>query len=173
DPAIRQLRSAGRRRVEDVRARTRPRAAVQRSGCGARGRGGGERTQRPEQHDLPLHGVSPYLVSARATYPGSVPRRAGSTIQGMTDTLAPTRTVASFIGGQPQTDAPGGRITSTNPANSSDVVAEALLGDASTFVAAARAAREAQQAWADVPAPVRGRAIQQIGRLVEDNKEAL
>jgi alpha-ketoglutaric semialdehyde dehydrogenase len=91
----------------------------------------------------------------------------------MSETLAPTRTVASVIGGRPQTDAPGGRITSTNPANSSDIVAEALLGDASTFVAAARAAREAQQAWADVPAPVRGRAIQQIGRLVEDNKEAL
>jgi alpha-ketoglutaric semialdehyde dehydrogenase len=91
----------------------------------------------------------------------------------MTDTLASTRTVASVIGGKPQTDAPGGRLTSTNPANTSDVVAETLLGDASTFVAACQAARDAQQAWADVPAPVRGRAIQQIGRLVEDNKEAL
>ena len=38
---------------------------------------------------------------------------------------------------------------------------------------AARAAREAQREWAAVPAPVRGRAIQQIGRLVEENKEAL
>src|SRR5204863_7364111 len=34
-------------------------------------------------------------------------------------------------------------------------------------------ARDAQRAWRDVPAPVRGRAIQQAGRLVEDNKEAL
>src|SRR5689334_17881776 len=92
----------------------------------------------------------------------------------MTDTLAQqTRTVASIVSGRPETDAPGGRITSTNPADTSDVVAEALLGDASTFVAACRAAREAQAAWAEVPAPVRGRAIQQIGRLVEDNKEAL
>ena len=91
----------------------------------------------------------------------------------MTETLASSRTVASVIGGRPQTDAPGGRLTSTNPTRTSDVVAEVLLGDASTFVAACRAAREAQSAWADVPAPVRGRAIQQIGRLVEDNKESL
>jgi alpha-ketoglutaric semialdehyde dehydrogenase len=92
----------------------------------------------------------------------------------MTETLASqTRTVASIVGGRPQTDAPGGRLVSTNPADGSDVVAEALLGDASTFVAACRAAREAQPGWAEVPAPVRGRAIQQIGRLVEDNKEAL
>ena len=92
----------------------------------------------------------------------------------MTDTLArDTRTVASIVGGRPETDAPGGRLVSTNPADSSDVVAEALLGDAATFVAACRAARAAQHGWAAVPAPVRGRAIQQIGRLVEDNKEAL
>ena len=47
------------------------------------------------------------------------------------------------------------------------------LGDAGTFVDACAAARAAQREWARVPAPVRGRAIQQIGRLVEDNKEAL
>jgi hypothetical protein len=39
---------------------------------------------------------------------------------------------------------PGGRITSTNPARTSEVVADVSLGDASVFVAAAQAAREAQ-----------------------------
>jgi len=53
------------------------------------------------------------------------------------------------------------------------VVADVLLGDASTFVAACEAAHAAQREWAAVPAPVRGGAIQQLGRLVEDNKEAL
>ena len=53
------------------------------------------------------------------------------------------------------------------------MVAEVALGDAAQFVAAARAARAAQPAWADVPAPVRGRAIAHIGRLIEENKEAL
>jgi acyl-CoA reductase-like NAD-dependent aldehyde dehydrogenase len=84
-----------------------------------------------------------------------------------------TPTVSSRILGHPTQDDPGGRITSTNPADTSDVICEALLGDAGTVVEACRAARGAQGAWAATPAPVRGRAIQQIGRLVEDNKEAL
>ena len=82
-------------------------------------------------------------------------------------------TVASQIDNESRTDAPGGTLTSTNPANLSDVVAEVSLGDAATYVDAARAAKRAQPGWAATPAPVRGRAIQQIGRLVEDNKEAL
>src|SRR3954453_21767786 len=88
----------------------------------------------------------------------------------------PTKTateIASIVAGRALTDAPGGRMDSTNPAQTSDIVATALLGDAGTFVDACRAAREAQRAWKAVPAPVRGRAIQQAGRLVEDNKEAL
>jgi alpha-ketoglutaric semialdehyde dehydrogenase len=83
------------------------------------------------------------------------------------------RTVASIIGGEPRADAPGGRIESWNPARLDEVVAEVLLADASTFVEACRAAREAQAAWAATPAPVRGKAIQQVGLLVQENKEAL
>src|SRR3989440_646476 len=88
----------------------------------------------------------------------------------------PTQTateIASIVAGRALTDAPGGRLNSTNPAQTDDILAPALLGDASTFVDACRAAREAQRAWKAVPAPVRGRAIQQAGRLVEENKEAL
>jgi alpha-ketoglutaric semialdehyde dehydrogenase len=83
------------------------------------------------------------------------------------------RNITSIVGGTPVTGAPGGRIASSNPARTSEVVAEVSLGDASTFVAAALAAREAQPAWADVPAPVRGRAITHIGRVVEANAESL
>src|SRR5258707_11623080 len=83
------------------------------------------------------------------------------------------RTVTSLIGGSAASDAPGGTLHSVNPANTDEVVAEIQLGDAGTFVEASRAARAAQAAWAHTPAPLRGRAIQQIGRLVEDNKEAL
>ena len=82
-----------------------------------------------------------------------------------------TRTVASIIAGEGREGAE--RIESRNPANLDDVVCEAALGDAGTFVDACRAARAAQREWAAVPAPVRGKAIQQIGRLVEENKEAL
>ncbi|MEA2580878.1 MAG: alpha-ketoglutaric semialdehyde dehydrogenase [Actinomycetota bacterium] len=84
-----------------------------------------------------------------------------------------TRTIASLIDGRKVPAGAGERLTITNPAKLSDIVAEAQLGDADTFVEAATAARAAQAAWAGVPAPVRGRAIQQFGRLVEDNLEAL
>ncbi|HEX8101046.1 MAG TPA: aldehyde dehydrogenase family protein [Solirubrobacteraceae bacterium] len=91
----------------------------------------------------------------------------------MSTAAATTATVASIVGGRPDDEAPGGRLRSTNPARLSDVVAEVALGDAGTFVAAARAARDAQPAWARTPAPVRGRVIAAIGRLVEANQEAL
>src|SRR3954465_5202626 len=81
--------------------------------------------------------------------------------------------VASIVDGRARSDAPGGTLTSTNPALLSDLVANVSLGDASTFVDAARAARAAQKEWASVPAPARGRVIAQVGRLVEANKEAL
>jgi len=69
--------------------------------------------------------------------------------------------------------APGGTLSSVNPARLDDVVAEVALGDAGTFVAACRAAREAQRAWAEVPAPVRGRVVAAVGRVIEANTEAL
>ncbi len=84
-----------------------------------------------------------------------------------------TETIASIIGGEARADAPGGRLTSTDPAHTGEVVAEVLLGDAATFADACRAARAAQREWARVPAPARGRVIAQVGRLVEANKEAL
>src|SRR5262245_12975411 len=83
------------------------------------------------------------------------------------------RSVASLIGGRPLEDAPGGTLRIANPANLDDLVAEARLGDATTLVEACAAARDAQRAWAATPAPVRGNAIQRLGRLVEDNAETL
>src|SRR4051794_14997838 len=110
-----------------------------------------------------------------------------------------SRTIASLLDGRPATQAPGGLLARPNPADTADpppdarrgrrapgglparptpadtadVVGDVWLGDASTFVDACTRARAAQAAWAQTPAPVRGRAIQQAGRLVEDNKEAL
>ncbi|MGZ4631262.1 MAG: aldehyde dehydrogenase family protein [Actinomycetes bacterium] len=65
------------------------------------------------------------------------------------------------------------RIVSVNPADLDDVVLEVDATDPDGFVAAAHSAREAQVGWARVPAPVRGRVIAQVGRLVEANKDAL
>ena len=84
-----------------------------------------------------------------------------------------SRSVASVIAGSEVPGAPGGRLRSVNPARMGEVVAEVALGDAKTFAEAARVARAAQRSWSDVPAPVRGRAIANLGRLVEANTEAL
>jgi alpha-ketoglutaric semialdehyde dehydrogenase len=83
-----------------------------------------------------------------------------------------TSRVTSFVDGAPMAGA-GGTFTSTNPARLDDVVAEVELASAGQLVEAFRAAKAAQPAWAATPAPVRGKVIAAVGRLVEDNKQAL
>ena len=61
----------------------------------------------------------------------------------------------------------------TNPADASDVVWRGNLAEPEELLAAAQIAGIAQRGWAGVPAPVRGRVIAQVGRLVEANKESL
>ena len=81
-------------------------------------------------------------------------------------------TIHSFIDGA-RIDGSASTFTSRSSARLADVVAEVALGDADTFGIAARAAKTAHRGWADTPAPIRGRAIAYIGRLVEANKERL
>jgi aldehyde dehydrogenase (NAD+) len=64
-------------------------------------------------------------------------------------------------------------LQSRNPANLGEVVAEVELADPAIFLRACRAARQGQPGWASLPPPLRGRVIQQVGRLVEANKQAL
>ncbi len=60
-----------------------------------------------------------------------------------------------------------------NPAHVEEVIWRGSLATADQFAAACAVARGAQSGWAEVPAPVRGRVIAQVGRLVEANKDAL
>ncbi|MEX1263404.1 MAG: aldehyde dehydrogenase family protein [Actinomycetota bacterium] len=83
------------------------------------------------------------------------------------------RTIRSLVAGTPVDGAPGGTLEISNPARLDDTLAEAALGDATTMIDACRLAREAQRTWGATPAPTRGRVVQQFGRLVEDNAEAL
>jgi alpha-ketoglutaric semialdehyde dehydrogenase len=87
-------------------------------------------------------------------------------------TPAVTDTVTAWIDGA---SVPGdaGTLTSTNPARLDDVVAEVQLSSAAQVVSAFRAAKAAQPGWAATPAPVRGKVIAAVGRLVEENKQAL
>jgi alpha-ketoglutaric semialdehyde dehydrogenase len=89
----------------------------------------------------------------------------------MATTTGVTPTLRSTVPGH---DAPTIRtVDSINPADTSDVVARVELAGADTLIAACLSAHEAQRAWAAVPAPVRGRVIAAIGRLVEANAESL
>ncbi|GAA0432508.1 aldehyde dehydrogenase [Acrocarpospora corrugata] len=82
-----------------------------------------------------------------------------------------TRHIVSVIGGKDSQAAKA--YQSINPARVEQVVAEVGLADAETFAGACRIAAEARREWAKVPAPVRGRVIASIGRLVEENAETL
>ncbi|WP_090929651.1 aldehyde dehydrogenase family protein [Nonomuraea jiangxiensis] len=81
------------------------------------------------------------------------------------------RQIVSVVGGKDAATAD--TYESINPARTTEVVARVGLADAATFAAACRTAKEAQREWAKVPAPVRGRVIASIGRLVEANAESL
>lgn len=79
--------------------------------------------------------------------------------------------IRSIIAGR--TPRPAAVAISTNPARLDEAIAEVELLGPAGIVAACTAARERQPQWAATPAPRRARAIQQAGRLVEANKEAL
>lgn len=83
-------------------------------------------------------------------------------------------TLRSVIGADGQSAASdGSEYLSRNPSRLDDVVARIQLSGSDALPAATAAAHKAQQEWAQVPAPVRGRVIAGLGRLVEANKESL
>ncbi|GAA3386923.1 aldehyde dehydrogenase family protein [Streptomyces roseoviridis] len=87
---------------------------------------------------------------------------------------ANTSSVASIVAGRPlPPEHTAGARVSYNPARLDEAVAEVELVGADGFAAACAAAKAGQQAWADTPAPVRGRTIAAAGRLVEANAERL
>ncbi len=83
----------------------------------------------------------------------------------------PTLDLATRIDGEPVA---GGRtVENPNPARLDDTVSRVDLADAATFARACERAVEGQREWAATPAPVRGAAIGDLGRIVSANKEAL
>ena len=81
--------------------------------------------------------------------------------------------VWSIIDGEQHTEDGAGELPVRNPADTEQVVGVARTATPATFAAAAASAHAAQRHWSKVPAPVRGVAIHKLGRLLEDNKEAL
>ncbi len=99
--------------------------------------------------------------------------RAAASVAGMVTTsdARPETIVRSLLPGP--APIPVRTVDSVNPANTTDVVARVELAGPDAIVGAARRAKDAQAGWAAVPAPVRGRVIAAIGRLVEANFEEL
>ncbi|WP_338675999.1 aldehyde dehydrogenase family protein [Streptomyces sp. SCSIO 30461] len=64
-------------------------------------------------------------------------------------------------------------VPSVDPARTHHVVAEVHLAPGDVLADACRTASAARDTWAAVPAPVRGRVIASVGRLVEANSEQL
>jgi acyl-CoA reductase-like NAD-dependent aldehyde dehydrogenase len=86
--------------------------------------------------------------------------------------VSETRRVKAIVAGR-ELDGPGPLLTSLNPARLTDEVATVAMADVELFTSACREARRVQVEWAAVPAPVRARAVEQLGRLVEANRESL
>ncbi|PSL02190.1 aldehyde dehydrogenase (NAD+) [Haloactinopolyspora alba] len=84
-----------------------------------------------------------------------------------------SRLVTSVVDGKSLDAGESPRLQSLNPSNLDDVVAEIDPAPPRVFTSAAIVASNAQKQWADVPSPVRGRAIAHIGRVVEENKQTL
>ncbi|HEY4004532.1 MAG TPA: aldehyde dehydrogenase family protein [Pseudonocardia sp.] len=81
-------------------------------------------------------------------------------------------TLSSVVDGAEHDDG-AGEYVSRNPSRLDDVVARVALARPETLRRAAESAKRAQVAWSEVPAPVRGRVIASLGRLIEANKTSL
>ena len=86
--------------------------------------------------------------------------------------MADTLQLSSIVDGEP-VDAGRPPVELTNPAQLDEVVSQVRLADADVLVHAAERAAAAQPEWAAVPAPVRGVAINDLGRIIAANKQAL
>jgi alpha-ketoglutaric semialdehyde dehydrogenase len=86
--------------------------------------------------------------------------------------MTAVRHLSSLIDGEP-VDAGTDPVELVDPAHLDQVVSSVRLGDADTFALAAERASAAQAEWAAIPAPVRGVAIHDLGRIIAENKAEL
>jgi alpha-ketoglutaric semialdehyde dehydrogenase len=80
--------------------------------------------------------------------------------------------LTNFIGGEWQ-QSRGRRIQDLNPADTTDVVAEAPASTAEEATAAVDAAERAFEGWRNTPAPARGQILYRVQRLMEERRDQL
>jgi acyl-CoA reductase-like NAD-dependent aldehyde dehydrogenase len=83
------------------------------------------------------------------------------------------RTLKNFIGGEWRESASGTRVSDFNPADVSDVVAEAPASTAAEAAEACDAAARAFEGWRNTPAPVRGQILFRVQRRMEERRQEL
>ncbi|HJR61516.1 MAG TPA: aldehyde dehydrogenase family protein [Vicinamibacterales bacterium] len=83
------------------------------------------------------------------------------------------RTLKNFIGGQWTDSQSGRRVPDLNPADTSEVLAEAPSSTAAEAAAACDAAARAFEGWRRTPAPVRGQILYRVQRMMEDRRQPL
>ena len=82
------------------------------------------------------------------------------------------KVLRNFIGGEWR-DSKGGRVKDVNPADTTDVLAEAPASTAAEAAEACEAAAAAFESWRNTPAPVRGQILYRAQRLMEDRRQQL
>ena len=82
------------------------------------------------------------------------------------------RILENFIGGE-WTESTGGRVQDLNPADTTDVLAEAPASTAAEAASACDAAARAFEGWRNTPAPVRGQILYTVQRRMEERRQEL
>lgn len=83
------------------------------------------------------------------------------------------RTLNNFIDGQWTDSSSGRRVQDLNPADTSDIVADAPSSTAAEAAEACDAAARAFEGWRNTPAPVRGQLLYRVQRRMEERRQEL
>jgi aldehyde dehydrogenase (NAD+) len=83
------------------------------------------------------------------------------------------RTLKNFINGKWTDSSSGKRIQDLNPADTSEVVAEAPSSTAAEAAEACESAAAAFEGWRNTPAPVRGQHLYRVQRRMEERRQEL
>ena len=82
------------------------------------------------------------------------------------------RHLRNFIGGQWR-DSAGKRVQDLNPADTSEVIADAPSSSAAEAAEACEAAARAYPGWRNTPAPVRGQLLYRVQRRMEERRQEI
>jgi aldehyde dehydrogenase (NAD+) len=83
------------------------------------------------------------------------------------------RTLKNFIDGKWTDSSSGRRVQDLNPADTTDIIAEAPSSTAAEAAEACDAAARAFEGWRNTPAPVRGQLLYRVQRRMEERRQEL